>query len=460
MKLLRALQPALIGRQGLARLPRPLSIRAVPRAAALCARQDYSTFQDVEKPPDGTHIARPRVQTGSQPGEAITITYGGKPGGSPRSFRMGSMWLRDNCRCTECVNQDTMQRDLDTFAIPEDIHPTKVSSEELGVSVLWSDGHKSHYDWDFLGAHTIYRDRLHKDEDDGSRRVLWGAEVAKNPPTVDYSSVMASEDGVAALTSYIKRVGFVFVQNTPYDDPEKTRELLERIAFIRITHYGGFYDFIPDLAMADTAYTNLALPAHTDTTYFTEPAGLQAFHMLSHQPAPGASAGETDLGGQSLLVDGFMAAKVLREEDPVSFRNLAHGSVPWHASGNKGITIAPDKLYPVIERAQGSDGVHRIRWNNSDRGVHPLGMQCSSAKWYTAARKWNEILKRKEMEYWFQLKPGTVLIFDNWRVLHGRSAFTGIRRICGGYINRDDFISRWRNTNYPRKQILREVMGL
>lgn len=25
------------------------------------------------------------------------------------------------------------------------------------------------------------------------------------------------------------------------------------------------------------------------------------------------------------------------------------------------------------------------------------------------------------------------LVFDNWRVLHGRSAFTGKRRMCGGY---------------------------
>ena len=24
-------------------------------------------------------------------------------------------------------------------------------------------------------------------------------------------------------------------------------------------------------------------------------------------------------------------------------------------------------------------------------------------------------------------------VFDNWRVLHGRSAFTGERRMCGGY---------------------------
>lgn len=26
-----------------------------------------------------------------------------------------------------------------------------------------------------------------------------------------------------------------------------------------------------------------------------------------------------------------------------------------------------------------------------------------------------------------------LIVFDNWRVLHGRSAFTGTRRVCGGY---------------------------
>lgn len=31
---------------------------------------------------------------------------------------------------------------------------------------------------------------------------------------------------------------------------------------------GGFWDFTADLAHGDTAYTNLALKAHTDSTYF------------------------------------------------------------------------------------------------------------------------------------------------------------------------------------------------
>ena len=202
--------------------------------------------------------------------------------------------------------------------------------------------------------------------------------------------------------------------------------------------------------MADTAYTNIALPAHTDNTYFTEPAGLQAFHLLSHQPAPGASPDEAASGGKSLLVDGFNAARILREEDRRAFEVLCKVRLPWHASGNEGITIAPDRRYPVLEIGTNLTQPFRVRWNNDDRGVVPFSEGFEVGQWYDAARKWNEILKRKDSEFWFQLEPGAVLstytqsewrrdpsngpiVFDNWRVLHGRSAFSGIRRICGGY---------------------------
>jgi hypothetical protein len=184
--------------------------------------------------------------------------------------------------------------------------------------------------------------------------------------------------------------------------------LLEKIAFIRHTHYGGFYDFIPDLALADTAYTNLALGAHTDTTYFSDPAGLQAFHLLSHAD-PSAKDGAITLGGQSLLVDGFYAASLLKEEDPKAFEILTLVNLPWHASGNKGITIAPDKLYPVLEVDETTGTLHRLRWNNDDRGVVPFDSEFSPTEWYDAARKWDAILRRKSVEYWFQLTPGSLL---------------------------------------------------
>ena len=84
-----------------------------------------------------------------------------------------------------------------------------------------------------------------------------------------------------------REYGFCYIDNTPSPDPAPTEALLQRIAFIRETHYGGFYDFTADLASQDTAYTNIALEAHTDNTYFSDPAGLQAFHLLSHTDGSG-----------------------------------------------------------------------------------------------------------------------------------------------------------------------------
>ena len=40
--------------------------------------------------------------------------------------------------------------------------------------------------------------------------------------------------------------------------------------------------------------------------------------------------------------------------------------------------------------------------------------------------------------------PGEAILFDNWRVLHGRLAYTGHRHLCGCYVNREDFLSRRR----------------
>lgn len=82
--------------------------------------------------------------------------------------------------------------------------------------------------------------------------------------------------------------GICFVSGVP-PTAEATEELSRRLGIIRETQCslnsnnhiylydnnylcihkdGGFWDFTSDLAKGDTAYTNMALRAHTDTTYF------------------------------------------------------------------------------------------------------------------------------------------------------------------------------------------------
>jgi trimethyllysine dioxygenase len=87
------------------------------------------------------------------------------------------------------------------------------------------------------------------------------------------------------------------------------------------------------------------------------------------------------------------------------------------------------------------------RWNDPDE----------VEAFYDAIRSWNEVLARRESEYWEQLVPGKALIFDNWRVLHGRAAFDGSRTMCGAYVSRDDFMSRFMMTNSKREDVLRAL---
>jgi len=61
------------------------------------------------------------------------------------------------------------------------------------------------------------------------------------------------------------------------------------------------------------------------------------------------------------------------------------------------------------------------------------------------------------MEYWTMLVPGRAVIFDNWRVLHGRSAFKGKRTMCGAYIGIDQFESRFKMSNYGREMLEDEL---
>ncbi|TDL13963.1 Clavaminate synthase-like protein, partial [Rickenella mellea] len=196
-----------------------------------------------------------------------------------------------------------------------------------------------------------------------------------------------------------------------------------------------FWDFTSDLAKGDTAYTTMALAAHTDTTYFTDPCGLQIFHLLSHTDGT---------GGASLLVDGFYVASILKELHPDVYKLLSTIRVPTHAAGEPDSLYRPTPLagYPIINRDPVTGELLLVRYNNDDRSVLNNIAAGDMEKWYDALRVWNTFLTSPDSEYWVQLTPGTVVAIDNHRVLHGRSAFDGKRRMCGAYIGFDEYRSK------------------
>ncbi|KAE8411079.1 hypothetical protein BDV36DRAFT_289052 [Aspergillus pseudocaelatus] len=344
--------------------------------------------------------------------------------------KFGRFWLRDNCQCSKCVHPDTRQRSSDTFSIPPDVNPEKISYEGGIAKVEWSDGHQGVYPVRWLSNLAPLKNRVvNKSRPSGRTRKF----ITHNPestsyPIVLYENVMSSDEG---LREWLHQI---------------------RIAFIRHTHYGktsrGFWDFTADLTFKDTAYTTEFLGAHTDNTYFTDPARLQLFHLLSHTDGD---------GGASLLVDGFQAAKVMRAENPQNYQVLAETPQPFHSSGNEDTCIQPAEQMPIFKIHPQFNYLYQIRWNNYDRAAKKDWTLGEQNRWYNAARHFNDIITRENMQIWTQLEPGTALIFDNWRMLHGRSEFTGKRRMCGGYINSDDFVSRYRLLRFGREKILDNI---
>ncbi|KAG8750476.1 hypothetical protein FRC11_010365 [Ceratobasidium sp. 423] len=265
-----------------------------------------------------------------------------------------------------------------------------------------------------------------------SRKTLWGSSIQRSPPTVSYEEVMRDDAGVYKWLQKIDEFGFCFISGVP-PNPEDTEALTRRIAFIRDTKYGGFWDFTSDLKHGDTAYTNLALGAHTDTTYLSDPCGLQLFHLLSHEGT----------GGKTLLVDGFYAAAKLREKFPSHYELLTEVKISAHAAGDIDSLYIPDEPFSILKKDLNGE-LMRVRYNNDDRSALKYIDPVLVDDWYGALRSWNQCLTSPDAELWVQLTAGTAVVVDNHRVLHGRSAFTGKRRMCGAYVGADEWKSRLR----------------
>ena len=217
----------------------------------------------------------------------------------------------------------------------------------------------------------------------------------------------------------------------------------------------------------DTAFSTLPLPEHLDGAYLEAPPGLQAFHALRPDPA----------GGHSLLVDGFAVAARLRAEHPATFAFFAAHELRFHHTERHTHVHQWRRVFELDDAGE----VARVTWNNDDRA--PLVPRRYAGLWATAAglraggggdgggggggsappsavaggalivRDFYahlpvllRALRDPLYQLWLPLRPGSLLLFDNTRVLHGRSAIDprSARVLAGCYIAQQDWQGRWR----------------
>ena len=184
--------------------------------------------------------------------------------------------------------------------------------------------------------------------------------------------------------------------------------------------------------MADSAYTQEELRPHTDSTYSNDAPGLQLL-LCCHYKAK---------GGASILVDGFKIAEKIKNEKKDLYKLMTTVEVTGQYIGD-GVFLEAKR--PIFRLNRNKELV-QVSFNNYDRAAFRFDEK-KTLKFYDAIREFELIANNKDYQWRHILKPGELLIFNNWRILHGRSSFSGDRRMSGCYINKEDFDSSCRVYN-------------
>lgn len=331
-------------------------------------------------------------------------------------------WLRDHCQHPSSLDPSTMQRNVETFSLPSvpQVTEVKVSDDGMDLLVTWkSEDLTSRYTSMFL--HQLGVPAPVKANYD-----MWDAKLDGNIPDFDYAATINDDEALLKMLEAFQTYGIVTFSDMPCQT-EATRALLTRVGYIRDSVFGSLWDFSNNQEHNDSAYTSVSIGLHTDGTYCIDPPGLQLLHCLAFD-------GE---GAFNKFSDGFMAAKVIRGENPEAYECLKEVIVSGHYI-EPGIHLRAE--HPVV--TEDTNGhLKQICFNNYDRSPFKLDKD-KEALFYLAYGRFFELVNDPAYQIQFQLRSGRAVWFDNWRVLHSRTAFTGLRHLAGGYTNHEDFVSK------------------
>lgn len=339
-------------------------------------------------------------------------------------------WLKDHGEDTASLHPDTLQRETDTFSINPAIQPVSVylNADGSGISIQWPDQSASEISSQLLTEvtqHSVKRAAV-----DYEQKRLWHATMMpEQNPEIAYTTVMKSDAGTAEWLQLINRWGFAIITSTQADEAG-TIALAERIAPGLQTIFGQYWPLAAELnEHEDSAYTNTFLAPHTDGTYYHCAPGLQMFNCMEFDGT----------GGESILVDGFAIAENMRQKCPEHFQTLSEVSVPGRYI-EPGVHLQAERP-PFVLNMDGS--LQQVSFNNYDRAPFQLNHDAMQA-FYAAYSEFNRRVNDEKHWVKIPLRPGMALIFDNWRCLHGRMAYTGKRVFYGCYHERAIFESRLR----------------
>ena len=267
-----------------------------------------------------------------------------------------------------------------------------------------------------------------------------------------------------------------FLQHKTPESIEATQAVVQSMFPVQHTFWGGMWETIVKPAdvitgnrngiarfcpssqpRADTAFTTMRLEGHMDCTYLRDGPGIQV-HRDQFWTCERISAKLMQVfhclqaahrGGETMLVDGFNAAKLLKARSPQNYEFLSKHRVPFryldpgvrdlrtrqlvleHENPFDHLSGKISACY-LLDCSGDSERLVRFRYNNYDRDVldfspddtlrlrpyyrHAcIGKQHSPVRFYDAWLMLTEILRSPASELRVLLQPGSTIFINNER---------------------------------------------
>ena len=328
------------------------------------------------------------------------------------------IWLRERVRDEKYLDKNNDQRLFD----PSFLNDINVESAHINKNILeltFSDGVTSKFQISKLKSEFLDSENLLNTV----KQKFWDSSLKEKPTYLFKEKFYESKEMYELLKSFYK-YGFVIIKNAPVQYNYIVK-FANKIGSIRQTNFGKYFNVKSVPNPNDLAYTSLALSPHTDNPYRKPVPCIQLLHCIKNEVS----------GGFSTLVDGFKVATHLKKNNPNYFKILTKVKVKFKFTDKDVVLENKGELIEIDEQ----DNFKQIRFSTRLDYV-PILEKKQLDLYYKARKEISDLYNSEKFKIEFKLIPGDILMMDNHRLLHGRTAYDtneGKRFLQGCYIDHD-----------------------
>ena len=393
-------------------------------------KNDNNQIKKVIKIPDfRKYVTKSTIKNISLHSSGVNITWS-----DDVTYSYNRYWLRENSPDPKTTHPDSLEQLINLLSIPDDLSIKYAEITKSGsMRIIWfPENHESFYDPSWLRFWG--KNRFNKKVGLPNTK-LWKNFSDRNFPNVVLLKEK-QEECLLKWLNHLKVYGVAILKGIGC----KTKDLqktIETFGIIKESNFGKVFDVKLEEEPISNAYTNIELPLHGDLCTRQFMPKYQFLHCLENSSE----------AGESLLADGFMLTKILKESEPSAFKSLTKTNVHF-------INKAPSSDYQWVEKVitlDNSENVTEVRLSPWLRGP-VCGNEKEEEDFYKAFRTFMKLAQETEHQAKIKLEAGDLLAFDNTRVLHGRNAIGkgGKRWLRGCYMDGDDVDSTLRMGRIPR----------